>query len=478
MTIEAFYEEIYMPFTPRPHQALEFRHYRDEKARACLWKMRTGKSKAMIDLSFYHFDKKSIKSVFIIAPNGVHYNWVARELPSHAWLGQPYNAYSWASKNKSGVVEVEKLIADPRPFFFAVNTDAIMLDRVLGLIKKLLKRGPALLIVDESHHFRTPGAKRTKRLRGLAKRFQFVRILTGSSVDNSPFAAYSQFELLGDATLGHKNYASFKEAYGVFENVTYGGRYQPKVIGYQNQDVLQQAIARVSTVVGSEGLSEFVHTTEYFEMSKKQESLYKEVRKGLLIALENGLEIKGPEAGAKLIKLQQIASGFIIDDQKQVHSLVPIGENPRLKTLETVLESIEGKVIIWCKFKEDLRLVGQFLETLKIKSVEYHGSISQEKRQSAVDSFMKDASVRAFLGQPQAGGEGLNLSSASTIIWYSHVFDAIQRNQASARATMAGGKNIALIDICAMDTVDTKILGSLSEKKTIADLLINAKEML
>lgn len=469
-----FYQTIYMPHAPRPHQAAEFEQYRDHKARALLWTMRTGKSKAMIDLVCYLFTEQKIASVLTVAPNGVHYNWIAREIPTHKWYGTDFNAYTWKSKNKSAVKEVEALLAKEEPFFFAVNTDSLVLPRMLELIKKLLKRGPALLIVDESHHFRTPGAKRTKRLRSLARHFKYVRILTGSSVDNTPFAAYSQFELLGQATLGFSTFSDFKEYFGVFAPVAYGARSQQKVTSYKNQDFLKAKIESVSTIVGREGLSEFVHTTEFFEMHPKQAEAYKTIKKDLLLTLDSGQDLRSPEAGAKLIKLQQISSGFIIDESKKIHHLVSPEENPRLLKLKEVLETVEGKSIIWCKFQEDLRQAHNFLKTLGITAVEYHGSIKEEARQIAVDRFQKDARVTVFLGQPAAGGEGLNLSAGSNVIWYSHTFDAIQRNQASERATTSGGKSIALIDICAMDSLDIKILADLGKKKITAEQLVTA----
>jgi SNF2 family DNA or RNA helicase len=299
--------------------------------------------------------------------------------------------------------------------------------------------------------------------------------LTGSPVDNAPFAAYSQFEILGDAMLGHATFAEFKAVYGIFEPQGYGGNWRPKVIGYQNLEVLKAKIERVSSIVGREGLSEFVHTIEYFEMTPKQEALYKNVKKDLLIALDSGLEIKSPEAGAKLIKLQQIASGFIIDtDRQDVHELVPLEENPRLAKLLEVLETAEGKSIIWCTFREELKIVAKFLRSKGYSLVEYHGQIRTEHRNKAIDAFQKDPSVKLFLGQPAAGGEGLNLSAASNVIWFSHVFDAIKRNQASERATTTGGKNIALIDICAVGTVDEKILADLGKKKVTAESLIQS----
>lgn len=477
MNIEAFYEQLYMASEPRPHQAREFALYRDVRGRACLWTMRTGKSKAMIDLSCYLFLEKRIQTTLVVAPNNVHYNWIAREIPRHRWHGVKFNVYCWSSKNKNAVDEILELMKRPEPLFLAINKESLMLDRMLDLIKKhLFKRGSAMLIVDESHHFRTPGAKQTKRLRALAKHFKVVRLLTGSSVDNSPFAAYSQFELLGEATLGHKTFADFKACYGIFEMRNVGGRIQPKEIGYQNLDVLQRYIGDVSSIVGAEGLSKYVESTEFFEMAPKQADLYKTVKKDLMLSLDSGVELRSPEAGAKMGKLQQISSGFIIDEHQNVHEIVPFESNPRLLALSEVLDSVNGKTIIWCKFKEDISLVCKLLASKGRRHVEYHGDVKSEIRQKNIDLFMTDSTVTDFVGQPAAGGEGLNLSSADSVIWYSHTFNAIERNQASARATMDDGRNIALIDICGIKTLDDYILSVLHKKKSVAEALVDVQK--
>ena len=67
------------------HQQTEWDRHRDDDARALLWQMRTGKTKATLDLACYRWAKGDIQAVLVIAPNGVHCNWVRRQLPQHMW---------------------------------------------------------------------------------------------------------------------------------------------------------------------------------------------------------------------------------------------------------------------------------------------------------------------------------------------------------------------------------------------------------
>jgi hypothetical protein len=67
------------------HQAREYRIGRDKRARALIWPMRSGKSKACIDKACYQFEQGRIEGVIVIAPNGVHLNWTHNEIPKWGW---------------------------------------------------------------------------------------------------------------------------------------------------------------------------------------------------------------------------------------------------------------------------------------------------------------------------------------------------------------------------------------------------------
>ena len=79
--------------------------------------------------------------------------------------------------------------------------------------------------------------------------------------------------------------------------------------------------------------------------------------------------------------------------------------------------------------------------------------------------------VDVLVGHPKSGGQGLDLSAAQKIIWYSHTFDAIIRSQADERATMVGGENIPIIDLVAPG-VDKYILKNVLKKVSIAEALV------
>lgn len=459
---------------PRPAQAKEFEEHKNSKARALLWQMRSGKSKVMIDTFGYQFCKKQVTGVIIIAPNGVHDNWVKRELPRHCPV--PYHAHVYRASSfktawhRTGVDAVCKT-SPMRLKVLAINSEGIRTDNAKKTLKAFLKahKGKVFVIFDESHDFRTPGSSRTRVARSLAKHCQFRRILTGTAVSNTPLAAFSQFELLEPGALGFKNYGQFKARYAVYvEARTKGGRRFDKLECYQNLDELQDKISKWSSVVLREdsGVPPLNNFPRNFKMTAKQQTLYDRLTK------EYMLEDAAFDGGARLTKLQQITRGWYYDEMGEPVEIIRDEDNPALQTLIREIQGSEGKSIIWCEHQHDIVIVTRALRKLNSRQVvEYHGKIKADERQAAIDSFNMYTHVTDFVGQPQAGGVGLDLSEASMIFWYSHTHNLIIREQASDRASQVGGPIIDVIDLECDNSVDGFILTSQRNKRSVSDEL-------
>lgn len=465
------------------HQQDEWDRHRDDDARALLWQMRTGKTKSVLDLACYRHQKGDITGVLVLAPNGVHVNWVRRQLPVHMWETVPYVAHAWQASeaHKPGhAVSLDRCLQyrGDGLAVLAVNSESIIHDKPAAVIKKFLQRhkGKVMLVVDESHDYRSPGSKRTKRARALKRYCRVRRILTGTSVSNSPLAAYSQFELLEDHALGFATFGEFESHYAYYvQERTKGGRSYEKLDHYRNLDDLQERMSRLASVVLREDVDDMpklLMDPRTILLPEAMQAQYTTLLKELILELEEGGEVEAVDGGARIIKLQQLLGGWVIDADGNVRDLVTDEENPRLQgMLEDVGES-DRKCIVWCKFREDIRRVVRALTKAGVRCVEYHGAIhSQSKRQAAIDAFNNDPSVKVFVGQPKAGGAGLDLSAADVILWYSHTFDLIERDQANERATQIGGKTVTIRDYVTPNTVDEYILANLEAKRSVSESL-------
>jgi len=317
--------------------------------------------------------------------------------------------------------------------------------------------------VDESSRIKRPGAQRTKVITKLSNLCKYRRIMTGTPVTKGPEDIYSQFKFLDPQILGYDSFYSFKARYCIM-----GGFENKQIVAYQNVDELTKNIEGHSFRVLKKDcldLPDKIYQRYPVELSEKQRKLYDQMRKTYIAELE-GEQIDAPATITRLLRLQQIVCGWFPTETE----VKPIEDkNPRLNALLEILSDIDSKVIIWARFKADLKAIEHALGSL---AVAYHGEVSNDARADAVERFQNDPKIRYFVGQPQSGGIGLTLTAADYAVYYSNSFDLETRLQSEDRCHRIGTKNnVTYIDLEAPKTVDTKIIKALRSKKNLADVI-------
>lgn len=467
---------------PYAHQLREFREHRTSPHRALFWQMRTGKTKTMIDLACYNYFLGTIDAVVVVAPNGVHDNWVRRELPAHAWPDAPLRAAAWSSMRSRDPEyrdELKALMAHDGLAWFTMNEEGFTVKLAKAYVKRFVDRRRVLYITDESQGFGTPGAKRTASARALARKAPMTRILSGTPLDNSPLKAYSQFELVEPRALGFATYSDFCKRYAEYEMVKgRRGKQYPVLREYKNLDELKARMAEYTSVVlreDCEDMPNLVRSTRFYEPSELQMERYLQVLDNTLFELADGT-LSTFEGGVRGLKMQQILGGFFVGADGSVEVFE---ENPRLDALmaELAASLARGKVIVWARFHMEIVQIAERLRRAGVEFVEYHGRVRGSAKAEARERFLADPSVRVFLGQPRAGGKGLNLSSARTVLWYSYSYDAEERKQADERATLIGQGDVDVVDVLASNwlpgrvgkLIDQHILECLDDKSLVAE---------
>lgn len=476
---------------PYLHQLREFEDHCETSARALLWQMRTGKTKLCVDTACHLYLAGLIDCVLVFAPNGVHENWTRRELPKHHWTTADRDTLAWdtdtagdkgvgrvAAHERKGWQEqhdawwarADRVLETKKLAWFAFSSNSMTRKDCRKLIAKIVKRRKVLVIFDEAHDFRSPSSKRTHMARALAKRCPFKRLLTASVITNSPLAAWSQYELLQPGALGFDKYGDFKDHHAVYTmEKTRKGRSYPKLEEYINLDELQDRLAEWSSVVlrdDCNDLPDLVPAPRHIEPSDEQLRVYRELHREFEIELSDGREVSIGENASKLTKMQQVMSGFIVDEFKDVFWLP--GPNPRLEALSDEVYLSPGKVIVWCRFRPDMDVVAERLRADGHKVLEYHGRTSATDKAYVREVFASDSDendYKALVGYPTLG---IDLSAADEIIWYSHTFDAILREQADERATVMGGANTRLTELI-MPGPCEYILQNLKDKIDVSD---------
>ena len=345
---------------------------------------------------------------------------------------------------------------------FAFNVEGFVSKKAQAMMESLMRTEDVMLVVDESSRIKRPGAKRTKFITKIGKQAKYRRILTGTPVTKGPEDVYRQFAFLDPYILGYESFYSFRARYCIM-----GGYENRQIVAYENVDELTKSIEGHSFRILKKDcldLPEKIYQRAYVDLSEAQRRLYNTM-KDEWVADYQEETIEAPEAITRLLRMQQITCGWFPSENP-----VPIDDkNPRIELLKEILSEIDGKAIIWARFRADLKLIENELAGM---AVSYHGGVSNDDRMKAVDDFQNNPKVKYFIGQPQSGGIGLTLTAASYAIYYSNSFDLEVRLQSEDRCHRIGTtNNVTYIDIEANKTIDKKIIKALRDKKSLADLI-------
>lgn len=460
---------------PYKHQRDEFFRFRTVLSRARLWAMRSGKSKVTIDEAAFNWHIRRITAVLIFAPNIAHQNWLLKEFPDHCpeqvpWEGLIWNSNRARAKQKKFMADFERICRGrDKLMVFSINSEALASKVCRAFLKTFLKyhKGTIFFIADESHQYAQNSARTGA---GISARDSslFKRILSGTSIDESPMQAYYQFNLLAPEALGYPTKEAFEQNFGVWKTEkTQKGRLWQRFLGPKNEDELRENIAQWASVVTREdaGLLRPIDTQRRFELTDLQSKAYKALKKNPV------MDGKPMEPAVLMLKLQQISSGFIIDGDRQTRQLVKPQDNPRfLMAIHETLNA-EGKVIIWCRFQYDIIQLSKLFADMEINMLQMFGKVPQKQKFANLIQLRDDPEIKGIVGQPQSGGAGVDMSAANTLIWCSHTSSLIQRNQASDRASVIGKKAVDLIDIVGHNTNDDYLLELLSGKEDVSERL-------
>ena len=446
-----------------------------------LFDMGLGKTKVTLDTAAMLAYMDKIDGLIVFAPKGVYANWINIELPKHMSPSVEYKAVLWkglsTKKNVNELIPIMKH-EDNVLHVLVINYDAVITEKgKYTLDKFMLGHKSVMIVCDESTKLKNHQAKRTKALITLGKQASCKRILTGSPITKSPLDFYSQALFLSKECLGFSNYFAFRNRYAVLKDVTtFGGASFKQVVGFQNLSELSDKIETFCHRIMKEeclDLPDKTYLTRTFELTKEQRKLYEEMKNTMMLDLEDDM-VSTTIALTKLLRMRQICSGYCPTDQGEILKIA----HKRLETLMDCIEEIDGKVIIWAYFIDDIKSIAEALKKeYGVNSVvTYFGETSLEDRTININKFNDDSQCRFFVANPKVGGMGITLNAAKYAIFYNADYNLEDRMQAEARNYRIGQKeNIFYIDIVAQDTIEEDIIKSLVNKYEIATEVLRDK---
>lgn len=368
-----------------------------------------------------------------------------------------------------------------------------------------------LAVLDESHSIKSPITKRYRyalKLRDTAKKRM---ILTGTPITNHVLDLYAQFEFLGKGWSGFSSWKNFRSFYGVFEDA--GAGYK-RLTSVKNMPLMQARLARVAFLIRKEealpDLPEKVYDVSEVEMTTEQADLYEQLRKNLMIEIKEVLASGGTMNKAliirnvltKLLRLAQITSGHIVWDAEydddgtllRPKTIEQFSVNPKIDALLEILreKSSNEKTLVWACWVADIKEISRRLNKTGIKHVIYYGQTSDRDREAAVHDFNHDVATQVFVGNPAAGGQGINLigyppesdpaeydTNCNHVIYFSQNWSPTARAQSEDRAHRLGTRrNVRVTDLCVPNTIDEEIRVRVLQKRVHAYEVADVRQIL
>lgn len=486
-------ETIDLPYKhpPYQHQNQALALARGREAFGYFMEQGTGKTKVLLDdaadLYLNGGVNGRIDTLIVVAPNGVHAQWVNEQVPTHLSDAVPYSAaYSGAALSPEERENMSKTLKFKGGLrIFALHIDSLSYPKGKEFLRQILLGGNCLLVVDESSRIKDSNSKRTKSLIEVGKLAKYRRILTGTPISQGAEDLYSQLAFLSEDILGYGSFFAFRNHF-----CKMGGFQGKKITGYMNEQELMDKIDSHTFRVLKDDcldLPERNFIRKEVLLHPEQKIVYEKMKKDFFLDLDNGV-LTAKMAVQRIIRLQQIVSGFIWKNPKKDKYTGVIVEpelyqefptNRPQAMVDIIKESLpDTKLIVWIKFRGDYNLVTKALNDAGIGWIDYVGSTPQDQRSGNIEKFRTDPNCKVFVSTPKAGGIGLNLTCASEVIWFSRDWSLENELQANDRVHRIGQHKVVNYHfLTSPRTVDERIDKILRAKLSVAENLIDLRDL-
>lgn len=325
------------------------------------------------------------------------------------------------------------------------------------------------IVADESTRLKSfrLGGKKGRRAKALAK-IAFSKVhrfiqLTGTPSPNGLADLWGQLWFLDRGERLGRTHTAFKQRWFYYEH-----RYAQKLSVHPFSQ--NQITERVSDICLS------IRAKDWFDLRdpiivdvpavlpEKAMRLYKQMEREMYIEL---LDVEAFNAAAKTMKCLQLANGAIYTDD--IGSWEPI-HDAKLDALESVIEEAAGMpVLVAYHFKTDLiRLKKRFPQGEELKDGK------------TIEKWNKGR-IPILFAHPASAGHGLNLQDGGNIVvMFGHWWDLEQYQQiieriGPTRQLQAGyDRPVYIYNIRAVDTIDSRVIQSRADKRTVQELLLEA----
>ena len=361
--------------------------------------------------------------------------------------------------------------------FEASAKEAVDRRRYYKLATKWQKQGRSIMvIVDEAHRCKKRGTRNSRFIRTLGKRASHRLALTGTPIAQGHKDAWPIYDFIQPGVFG--KWEDFENRFLMIEskeNRSTGAIYK-RIVGVQNEEEFNEIFHKYSYRITlgearkAEGLmpAKIRHRKIKFQLKKQSWIHYDELSLDLETMIR-GRVVSTPLVLTLAMKLQQIAGGYLIQDErvpgqrKKKRTVHRIGEEKLavlLRALRTPELAKKDHLVICCRFKHEIARISQLLTEEGVTS----------KIISGKHEYDGQFDVRVVILQIQ-GAEAIDLSLSNTYIFYSWNHSLINYEQARFRVQAFDTLQVNYWYLIAEDTVDEDMYLAVVKKKNLATLV-------
>ena len=439
---------------------------------ALLLDMGTGKSACVVAITGRLFLDGRIKRVLIVAPSSVCAVWPSEY---ERFAGFEYRVGVLLGDREKRLKELERLqrpatLGRGEPLRVAV----VNYESSWRLEDELKAYNADMIICDESQRIKSHTEAQSKALHRLSDHAAHRVILTGTPMQQDVRDIWSQYRFL-EPRLFVPSYYAFQQRFCVL-----GGYGNHQYLGARNMDELMRKMHSVALRVKKSeclDLPEKSFEERPVPLEPSAMELYRRIQKESFAELASGGEITENNVLTKLLRLQQISGGFIWDDDGK---MLPVSD-AKLDAASEIIQTLcvdEGrKLVIFCRFTAEFNALCERARDIlgeKLRLVAIRGGVASEQRGELVAQFQNDQNTRVFIGNIDACAEGITLTAADTMLYYSVNWNLAKYQQSQDRIHRIGqGNRCTYIHLTAPGTVDTKIMAALARKEDLAKCVVD-----
>lgn len=399
-------------------------------------------------------DKKALS--LIVCPTSLLYNWK-----------EEFHKFNPALKVLvvDGVPASRKKLISHVQEYDVVVTTYTLLQKDIETYKMI---SFSYAILDEAQHIKN----RTTRNAKSVKMIQAVHrlILTGTPVENSLEELWSLFDFLMPGLLS--TFDRFVENYirGIANNAAAMEGLKKKVAPFILRRMKSEVLEDLPPI------SEIVY---YCHLSEVQKELYASCAASAREELSRLVKKEGFDKVqihvlATLTRLKQICCHPAIFAKEEAEENDSAKYDMLIELLQGLIEGKHKTVI----FSQYTKMLGIMKEDLTSKAVPFaYLDGSSKNRLEIVNQFNRDPSIPVFLVSLKAGGSGLNIIGADTVIHYDMWWNPAVENQATDRVHRLGQeRNVSSYKLITMGTIEEKIINMQNRKKGLVKKIVSCDD--